>query len=227
MEDPKDFEDVKRIQRNLFNTMAEGYLHEVHKIFEPFEFESIKPLMLELIGKVKAFVDVQSPEILKFLEIKTDQKFEIRDKKVLEFDYVEKHFAEDLEKENNTKIDNFLTQQRMLALLNDDEIEKMKEMEEMEVKIEYELTEMEPDPIYNIILIKKNPTFNLLYSFSDKWIRLYDENMNQKHIVENKFGDIRDVDFYNEYCAIGCYSGDIYVTKGEELDVTYKYNISL
>lgn len=220
MEDPQSLKDVKNIQLNLLNGMITEYIDEFETIFGPFCFDSIKPLMIELIGRVKAFVDVQKPEIHKFLEFETNQRYEICDETVFEHDYVEKTFNIDHNDPNKKRTENFLIKQRMLALLDESELDGMN-------NIDYSISEMEPDAIYNISLMKKNSELNMIYIFSDKWIRAYDETMEQKEIVENKFGDIRDVDFLGEYCAIGCYSGDLFITKGVNLEIVYKYNISL
>lgn len=223
MEDPKSIEDIRAAQIGLFNQMSNTYMTMFDKIFTPFAFESIKPLMVDLVGNVKAFIEVQTAELMKFQDIVTDQKYETNDKAVFEFDYVERTFATP-EDPNPKAVNNFLTRQRLLNMLTEEEIAIMKGIEK---NIVYSMSDFEPDALYNISILKQNPEFKLLYTFTEKWIRGYDDSMTQMEVIENKFGDIRSVDFYKDYTAIGCYSGDIYVTKGTSLDIVYKYNISL
>ena len=213
--------DVKAAHHSIVDETMNCYLSKVDKIFGPFNFDSIKPLMMDLVAQFRSTIADLEVNLHKLYDFRTEEKYQIDDKSVFEFDYVEKAFGDS----SGQTVDNFLTRQRLLNMLSEEEAETLKQQAALTTS--YTLNQKEPDASYDIRLIGKSEDIATLYTISDKWIRSFDANLTQTAIIQNKFGDVRAVDFYKEFSAFGSYSGDIFVTSGPTLDVVFKYNVAL
>ena len=221
------FEDVSEIIREKMQNLIDTHIKNFELIYSPFFFEDITHVMQEIINRTDTFCMEKEVELKELLKFRLTRMYDLQDKAVIDFDYMENYF--DAVKTKNTKdlvIDNFLNQQRILNILGKEELPALQQEERSEsITIEDRVNTHED--VYSVFLIKENTHLDVLYGFSDNKIFVYDSEVNLKTELDNSFGDIREVDFLEDKAAVGSFGGNIYLTKGEELEVYFKYNISL
>lgn len=220
------FEDVTEIIKEKMYGLVSNHIKNFELIYQPFYFDSIRFVMKEIIQRTDEFCLEKEKELKELLKFKLMKQYPLEDKAVVDFDYMEQYFdAVKSKNDNDIVIDNFLNQQRLLEILGNQEIKALQEAEDLQIT--FENTAQTHDGVYSVYLLKENQNLNVLYGFSENTIFVYDEEMNVKHEIDNDFGDVKEVDFLDDLAALGSFGGNIYLAKGEELEVYFKYNISL
>lgn len=220
------FDDVTAIIKKKMYGLVNNHIKHFELIYQPFYFDSIRFVMKEIIQRTDEFCLEKEKELKELLKFKLMKQYPLEDKAVVDFDYMEEYFdAVKNKNDNDIVIDNFLNQQRLLEILGKQEIKALQEAEDLQIT--FENTAQTHDGVYSVYLLKENPSLNVLYGFSENTIFVYDEEMSVKQEIDNDFGDIKEVDFLDDLAALGSFGGNIYLTKGEELEVYFKYNISL
>lgn len=222
-----NFDDVIKIIKEKMQKLIDNHIKNFELIYKPFFFSDITHVMEEIINRTDTFCAEKEIELKELLKFRLTRMYDLQDKAVIDFDYMETYF--DAVKTKNSKdlvIDNFLNQQRILNILGKKELPALQAEEQTET-ITIEDRMITHDDVYSVFLLKENNHLNLLYGFSENKIFVYDEEANVKTELDNIFGDIKEVDFLEDKAAIGSFGGNIYLTKGEELEVYFKYNVSM